>query len=455
MIFLWVSLALASALKAKTGSLGDLLTNPTNVDNLGALFSYILVLGFLFISFKVSSSFSTDIAGFNWAAMIPAGIAGAGANLLGGLGRQTFGKLGFKYGEEFQERSKQQFRHPVSRELYDFTAKGLKAVGKKDFNALRNTVGGAIAASAGIKKRDDLLGKPVGGFAGERDKQLEKDAIKADRKGGTEKQIAEQYAASLAGAAKTAPPAAPVAAKAPNIEKPVVPATKQTDEGAVRQEAINDYLATHPEDKAAHEKAVTEVKLTEKDLEKLKAGQSDTIQKFTQSMKTLKEQQTTLRANKSDSTSVARAEEVKEKIKKSRIETARELKTRGQQIREATAKSHNATDDLQKIEKRALDAMRERANDQRQQNKAQTSASASTVASMQLFTNAFNKARTAFTPVVNWEEKNEKDLLNKMRSLKRRKRDEERARAAQNVAPKPADTTPASTPAAPPTEPKH
>ena len=73
MMFLWATLQLASNLnRGGEGTLGKLMTDPTNAGNLGALFGYIIILGLLFASFKISSSFSSKIAGFNIASMLTA-----------------------------------------------------------------------------------------------------------------------------------------------------------------------------------------------------------------------------------------------------------------------------------------------------------------------------------------------------------------------------------------------
>ncbi|MBM3260828.1 hypothetical protein FJY93_00220 [Candidatus Kaiserbacteria bacterium] len=79
MLFLWATLAIARALKAANngGTLGGVLVNPANAGDLGALFSYLVILGLLFATFKVTYSFSRDISGFNWASVAPAiGVAG-------------------------------------------------------------------------------------------------------------------------------------------------------------------------------------------------------------------------------------------------------------------------------------------------------------------------------------------------------------------------------------------
>lgn len=82
-VLLWVSLsvgrAFQSGLCAATGSgttacgaMGDLIADPLKAANFSAFFVYIIVLGLLFVSFRVSASFSKEIGGFDYAAMLTA-----------------------------------------------------------------------------------------------------------------------------------------------------------------------------------------------------------------------------------------------------------------------------------------------------------------------------------------------------------------------------------------------
>ncbi|MEY4747293.1 MAG: hypothetical protein RLZZ416_342 [Candidatus Parcubacteria bacterium] len=111
MLAIWVTLTIGHAIKPEaTGTLGGLLAEPTKAANLDALFVYVIVLGLLFISFRIASVFSSKIAGFDWAAM-PAGLAVAlGSRFaLAPLLRNTLGSLAFGIkggltGKEYQER---------------------------------------------------------------------------------------------------------------------------------------------------------------------------------------------------------------------------------------------------------------------------------------------------------------------------------------------------------------
>ena len=73
MIFLWMTLNVSYALKGKSNAtLGAALANPVGGDNIGALFNYVLILGLLFTTFKLSSMWANKIGGFNYAQMATA-----------------------------------------------------------------------------------------------------------------------------------------------------------------------------------------------------------------------------------------------------------------------------------------------------------------------------------------------------------------------------------------------
>lgn len=82
MVFLAISLAVGNAVKAQSGSLGDLLANPTKTLDVNALFGYLVVLGLLFASLRAASSFSKTIGGFDYASIVP-GLAYGGAGAAG------------------------------------------------------------------------------------------------------------------------------------------------------------------------------------------------------------------------------------------------------------------------------------------------------------------------------------------------------------------------------------
>lgn len=67
MVFLWVSLAVASQIQTSDTGLSSLVDNPAGGIGIGALFNYVFVLGLLFMSIKLASKFSGTIAGFGGA----------------------------------------------------------------------------------------------------------------------------------------------------------------------------------------------------------------------------------------------------------------------------------------------------------------------------------------------------------------------------------------------------
>src|SRR3989344_9204567 len=92
MIFLYITLQIASHLQAKSGTLGNLISGSAKGGDVNALFAYLLVLGLLFGSFKVASSFSSKIGGFNFAAMATALPLSLGSRFAGFALRNTAGR---------------------------------------------------------------------------------------------------------------------------------------------------------------------------------------------------------------------------------------------------------------------------------------------------------------------------------------------------------------------------
>lgn len=93
MLLLWASLVMAAATAPRGGTLGGLLADPQNAGNVGALFSYIFVLGILFASFKIASKFSTKIGGVvieQLPIVLPAALAAR--NLIAPMLRQKYGR---------------------------------------------------------------------------------------------------------------------------------------------------------------------------------------------------------------------------------------------------------------------------------------------------------------------------------------------------------------------------
>lgn len=96
-VLLWISLTMGTALRAAIcssastcGPLGALATNHSP-SYIATLFSFILVLGLLFIAFRVAASFSHEIGEFDLAAVLPRAGFEAAAGVGSLVGRGTFG----------------------------------------------------------------------------------------------------------------------------------------------------------------------------------------------------------------------------------------------------------------------------------------------------------------------------------------------------------------------------
>lgn len=96
MLFLWATLTVAQALKyTGDGSLGTIMIDPNSAAGMGSLFSYIIILGLLFATFKVSSSFSSKIAWFNYAQMATIAPFTIGSRLAAPFLQGTLGRLAY------------------------------------------------------------------------------------------------------------------------------------------------------------------------------------------------------------------------------------------------------------------------------------------------------------------------------------------------------------------------
>jgi hypothetical protein len=67
LMLLWATLQVGAGIKATSGSIGGLLADPAKGGNINALFSYLLILGMLYVSIKIATSFSHKIGGFDMA----------------------------------------------------------------------------------------------------------------------------------------------------------------------------------------------------------------------------------------------------------------------------------------------------------------------------------------------------------------------------------------------------
>ncbi len=238
MILLWMTLNVAGAIRgASTGTLGESLSNPASGTNISALFSYVLVLGLLFTTFKVSSMWASKIGGFSMAAMVPAlGVAGMG-RLAGLLGKNTVGRAAGSLSRRAESiAARNDGKGFVRSALYGGLAKQvqkqLEKPTKRDFNIMNTKFGKDITGIAGLK----------GGLAGE---------TKGKGVEGDDKAAAEAYA-------KRSEKAAEIQQK--DLAK---------DEKAIREQAARE-VADLPENKEKQRLMREAQKTAEKQLEESK-----------------------------------------------------------------------------------------------------------------------------------------------------------------------------------------
>ncbi|MDP3646041.1 MAG: hypothetical protein Q8R25_03060 [bacterium] len=447
MILLWITLAVSKGLKAQSGSLGDLLNNPTKGADYNALFAYIIVLGLLFVSFKVASSFSTTIGGFNWASVVLALAGGAGARVLGFAGRQTFGRIGENVGATLQERSKATSSR-AGRYLYDFMAKPFKAAAKQDFNAMRTPLGGAMAQTAkGTFGKDVLTGPKIGGYEGTLKKLADRsnEFDKRTGRGGKNDQV--QKAAEAAAAAKqaitsdqqkkmredaAAEGAAAGAAAAPK--------------SALSEEAIKEALKSRPQEAKEYEEAEKTVELSAENIAQLAKANKTESDKLTNTIKGFNNQREALKMTISDDISKKKIDDLDKQIIATHSQRAENLKEGNARIKEATTKSNEAI----KIQARIRDKITEslnvtaRATEQTAQAEKKIAATATTTAA----------SRKGYTPLLGmltgWSEK-EKERFEELKA--KRKNEKRREDAADRRARADAKhQKPAAAPEPPPTQ---
>lgn len=100
MLFLWITLLISQQLAVATGTktIGGMATAPK--ENVAAVFGYIIILGLLYLSFKLSSVWASKISGFNFASMASALPLTLGSRfLLGAAGRATIGARAYFTGK--------------------------------------------------------------------------------------------------------------------------------------------------------------------------------------------------------------------------------------------------------------------------------------------------------------------------------------------------------------------
>jgi hypothetical protein len=96
MILLWATLNIATQLPQSGGTLGKLATlqNATNNSEILALFNYAIILGLLFASFKISSSFASDLGLGKVVSAIGSYATGGLSGIGAFAGRNTISRLG-------------------------------------------------------------------------------------------------------------------------------------------------------------------------------------------------------------------------------------------------------------------------------------------------------------------------------------------------------------------------
>lgn len=166
MILLWGSLIILSQAPASSVSLADYLKDPTNPNAWTIIFMYFFTAGMLFASIKVASSLSSGLPGLGIAGIASMLPFAFGARLLGGLGRQTVGRVGSKLAGGFKAASEVEKSPDWVRRLADAGAVGTRKATQRDFNLMRTSVGANLLGVAGAKKIDLLTGKALKGFEG-------------------------------------------------------------------------------------------------------------------------------------------------------------------------------------------------------------------------------------------------------------------------------------------------
>lgn len=202
MIFLYITLQIASNLQAKSGTLGSLISQDADGGDINALFAYLIVLGLLFGSFKLASSFSSKIGGFNFASMIPAIGVGLAARAAGFGARMVVGGGSTIIGERFAKSAKTAMGEgkTVRAGLLDMTAQRFKGVGKRDFNVANTFLGKEIAGMAGLKGA--LSGQTkTGGFEGYEKRRREGYAARTERTAYTQPELEKKMEEASASAA--------------------------------------------------------------------------------------------------------------------------------------------------------------------------------------------------------------------------------------------------------------
>lgn len=99
MVLLWVTLTIGSGFQASSGTLGSAIANPGAPLGISALFGYIIVIGLLFASFRIASSFATSVSGLSLGQEYWSKFASGAGSLLSGSASGA-GSFARRYGWE-------------------------------------------------------------------------------------------------------------------------------------------------------------------------------------------------------------------------------------------------------------------------------------------------------------------------------------------------------------------
>jgi hypothetical protein len=191
-ILIWATLKVGEGIKAASiakaggGSLGALLANPASSQGIGALFSYLIILGMLYASIRFASSFSKTIGGFDYAKMLPGIGLGIGGIAAGMFGRTAVGwpaararaalRNYYNRPDEYDEegnliRSFEGRRTGIAGLANRAALRSAGRLGTATFNPLQSKAAQLTASTLGIPQT--LMGKRPGegGFVGAMERQ--------------------------------------------------------------------------------------------------------------------------------------------------------------------------------------------------------------------------------------------------------------------------------------------
>lgn len=320
MVFLWVSLIVGKNFHVSSGSPGDLIANPSNSSDLNALVAYLIVIGLLFISFRVSSSFSKQIGGFDYAALLPAFAYGRGLQGAGLLGSLVIGGPAAGLANQFKQRRDREEEGSWRHMLYNFGTQQADKIAKRDMNLARTAIGSAIKDTAGIKGAD-AFGAKGHGFDGM--KHAVSDA-------------AAKYGAAVGISAK----------RAKEIEEQVRGEVLKQNP-ALKQE--------HDSSQAEKHDAEQTVQAEQQSLKSMQERHDNQMQAITRELK-----QAVQAAAQGQAGAVQRQTEIEAQKKQTELDHQRQLQEQTQRIKEATQISERAN----RIHERVLDKVTQVARDE-------------------------------------------------------------------------------------------